>query len=395
MARPLPRSRRPLSRAGAVLLIVAVLAGCGAEPPQAAQPTGPRISGTTVSFDQRPEGIRTAPVLDAGSTALSLPGRLAWDEDRTVRVAPPIGGRVLRALAQVGDTVKAGAPLAELASPDFGQAVADGRRADSELRLAEDTLSRLRELHEAGLVPAKDLREAEASARRASIERQRAQARLAQLGAAGGSGAGYVLRAPIAGVVVERSINAGQELRAEAAGSLFTITDPTRLWAWIDAPESALPQLAPLPAGMPFKVRSGAWGDRDFDAQLLRTEDAIDPASRTFRLRLAVENPKRLLKAEMFVTATTELPEDRRQQQVEEMPASAVLLIDGRRHVFVEDGRNAFRRLEVQVVRDLPGRVGVIGLDPGQRVVVEGNLYLQQILARRGDPAQANAGTSR
>lgn len=379
--------------AAALLAAIALGAACTAEPPPAPEP-GPSVSGSTVRFPKRVEGIRTEPVQDAGTTSLSLPGRLAWDEDRTVRVIAPVGGRVLRPRVQVGDRVRAGQPLAELAAPEFGQASADARRAETEQVLADETLARQRALHDAGLVPTKDLREAEAAHARAAIERQRAQARLAQLGGAG-DGSNYVLRAPIAGVVVERTINPGQEVRTDAERPLFVITDPTRLWAWLDAPESALPALAAMPAGAPLVLRSGAWGTRDFAATLVRSEDAIDTTTRTFRLRATVADPERRLKGEMFVTATFPLPAGHTDRPIEHVPTPAVLLIDGRQHVFVADPDGGYTRTEVQVVSEMPGRVAVLGLQPKQRVVVEGNLFLQQIVARGAGskPAAAAAAT--
>jgi membrane fusion protein, heavy metal efflux system len=385
---------RALTRAFAracACAVVGALAACSAEAPPAAPDPGPSISGTTIRFPGRVEGLRTEPVQDAGSTTLSLPGRLAWDEDRTVRVFSPFAGRVIKPLVQVGDPVRAGQPLVEVAAPEFGQATADARKADAEYTLADDTLKRVRELNEAGLVPTKDVREAEAGVARAGIERQRTQARLAQLGA-GSGGSNYVLRAPIAGVVVERSINAGQELRSDGGDKpLYVITDPSRLWAWLDAPESALQQLASVAPGTALKLSSGAWSGREFGARLLRKEDAIDATSRTFKLRATVENPERLLKAEMFVTATFPLPEGATDQPIEHLPTSAVLLVDGIQTVFVADADGGFTRIPVKVVNELPGRVGVTGLEPGQRVVVEGNLYLQQILVRGVTPRTAQA----
>jgi len=66
---------------------------------------------------------------------------------------------------------------------------------------------------------------------------------------------------------------------------------------------------------------------------------------------------------------------------------SAVLLIDGKRFVFVQDSDSSFSRTEVKVVSEQAGRAALLGLQKGQRVVTEGTLYLQQILSRNGDPA--------
>jgi hypothetical protein len=63
--------------------------------------------------------------------------------------------------------------------------------------------------------------------------------------------------------------------------------------------------------------------------------------------------------------------------------------MDGKRHVFVQDDDSSFTRTPVQVLTEQAGRAAVTGLKPGQRVVTEGNLYLQQILSRNGDPGAA------
>ncbi len=373
-----------------IATLVATLAACSPPATPPAEP-GPTVSGTTVRFHGRPEGIRLEAVQDAGSTTLTLPGRLAWDEDVTERVFTPFSGRLTKPLVQVGDRVKAGQPLAEVASAEFGETTAAARRAEADARLASQTLARLRDLHAAGLVPRKDLLEAQALADRAAIERERTRTRLAQVGATG-KASDFILRAPIDGVVVERAVNPGQEVRADQAGSpLFVITDPMRLWAWLDAPESALPRLAGAEIGDPVRIVSGAWPGRTFAARLLRKEDAIDPTARTFRLRAAVENPERALKAEMFVTASLALPDDAGGKPIENIPAAAVLLIDGQHQVFVRDGDNGFTRVPVEVVRELPGRVGVTGLPQGTSVVVEGNLFLQQILGRAGSTRTAQS----
>jgi hypothetical protein len=97
----------------------------------------------------------------------------------------------------------------------------------------------------------------------------------------------------------------------------------------------------------------------------------------------------------MYVTATFPVAGDSHGARVEHVPLSAVILMDGKRHVFVQDADSSFTRKEVKVMSEQAGRASITGLAPGQRVVTEGNLYLQQILSRNGDPGGrgAPAGT--
>ena len=88
----------------------------------------------------------------------------------------------------------------------------------------------------------------------ARAERDRAEAVLANYGGSDKStNAVYILRSPIAGVLVDKNINPGQELRADLmlanAPNLFApsfvVSDPTKLWLQLDVAESDLPSLQP------------------------------------------------------------------------------------------------------------------------------------------------------
>src|SRR5262249_60679254 len=139
-------------------------------------------------------------------------GRLAWDENVSVRVYSAFSGRVTDVIVQPGDRVESGAVLARIASSDYARAEADAHKAASKLRLGERTLARVRDLQEHGAAAMKELEVAEAEYAAAGSEDERARARLSAYGDPGGAVDGsFALRAPIAGVVVERNLGPGQE----------------------------------------------------------------------------------------------------------------------------------------------------------------------------------------
>ena len=72
---------------------------------------------------------------------MRLSGRLIWDDDLTVRIFSPFGGRVTRIEANLGKVVGRDDVLASISSPDFGQAQADAQKAATDLALAEDRKS--------------------------------------------------------------------------------------------------------------------------------------------------------------------------------------------------------------------------------------------------------------
>jgi cobalt-zinc-cadmium efflux system membrane fusion protein len=359
-----------------ILAALLLLVGCGAK--EAAVPDDkPVVQGQSIVFPPKSEAAQRLSVERVAAPVereLSMPGRLVWDEERTVRVFPPFAGRVTRIVAQVGQRVASGQPLAEIMSPDFGQAQADARKAQADLAFSNHSLQRQRELNAAGVTSAKDLQQAEAENARARAEADRATGRLQAYGHSVGEGQTFVLKSPMAGVVVERNLNPGQELRPDQPGApLFVVTDPTRLWVTLDAGEGDLRYLTP---GMQLVISSNQFPDDAFAGELKQFADFVDPVSRTVKVRGMVPNPQRTLKGEMFVTAKLRLPKT----DEPTVSSKAVYLWGVRNYAFVREG-STFVRKPVRIGHEVDGRVPVLsGLREGDEVVVTGNLFLQQIL---------------
>lgn len=350
--------------------LVLALAACSGEPPPA-KVAAVRVEGDKAILTEpdKADFLKLAVVERDQGIRLRLPGRLVWNEEITARVHPQAAGRVQRIAVDLGATVKSGEALATLASPDYGQARADAHRAQTDRRLARQALERSRQLREAGVISERDWQQAEAEAARAAEEADRAGRRLAGLG---GDGDGsYVLRSPIAGVVVERSLHPGMEFRPDQNGPpLFVITDPTRLWLTIDAAEADAVHLAP---GEPLSIEVKHHPGQRFQGVIRNVAAFVDPSSRTVKVRAEVPNPEGKLKDEMFVHASVELPPTNELH----VPAEAVFLVGDRHYVFVEEARGVFRRQPVGAGNAHDGWVNIrAGLAEGDKVVTEGNLHL-------------------
>ncbi|MCA3187504.1 MULTISPECIES: efflux RND transporter periplasmic adaptor subunit [unclassified Cupriavidus] len=380
--------------AAVVSLCALALAGCGKK--EVAEPDDdPKISGQTITY---PAGVKALPgvvgqpVQSGGDRMLSMPGRLVWNEDKTVRVATPFVGRVMEIMVQPGSTVKAGQALAMLTSPDFGVAQADARKAAADSAVAAKSLARQRELYQAGVIAQKDLEQSQADNARAAADLARTQAALRMYGAGGGDAVNqrFALRSPIDGLVVERNINPGMEVRPDQQPNapLFLITDPSTLWASLDAAEADLGLFKP---GINVQLTSAAYPGETFTGTVVKIADYVDPASRSVKVRLAVPNADRRLKAEMFVTAKVQAASF----QGIAVPSKAVFLADNRNYVFVRTSAApfVFERREVKLGVSLPGTTEVVsGLKAGDVVITDGNLYLQDILRDATAVNAARAG---
>jgi membrane fusion protein, heavy metal efflux system len=331
-------------------------------------PSSPQLAALAVETVEQHRGA-----------SVHLTGRLAWNEDVTVRVFSPFAGRVTKVLVGLGDTVKKGAPLARIESPDYAQAQSDAAKAESDYALSGATLARARDLFEHGAAAKKDLTAAEADQARTRSEKERATSRLASYGGKAPivNGA-FVLPSPIGGVVTEKTINPGQEIRPDQmlsnAPPLFVVTDPTKLWLWLDASERDLPRLK---TGMPLVLHPQSSPESRLPGVLDIVTDTLDPTTRTVKLRGSVVNPDRKLKAEMYVAADA-LDDDALSIDVSK---GAVLLEKNKHYVFVETRPGRFERREIPVGVEHDGRMTVLGgLSSGEQVVTEGCLLLEDWL---------------
>jgi len=375
--------------AGAALLS---LAGCSK--PAEAPPSAPayQVNGNIVTFPARAPQLSSIGTESAELRRLAvshLTGRLYWDDDTTVRIFTPVSGRVMAVLADIGNRVERGAPLARIESPDYGQALADARTATANLAAADKAYTRTQDLLEHGAAAQKDVEAAEAADRAAAAEHNRALARLELYG--GGETAGdkqYLLSSPIAGTVVERSINNGQEVRNDQMlanapnlfAPLFVVTDPRVLWLQLDAAETDLPALQ---IGQHLRVHAHAFPDQTFEGELNNIGEELDPATRTVKIRGVVKNPAQLLKGEMYVTVDVLRELGAQETAGVEVASTAVFTIDQQAYLFVQlPNSTAFERRAVNVGTEQDGKIPVLsGVQPGEKVVVEGALLLEAVLA--------------
>lgn len=371
-------------------LIAVVLAACNPAPPvQPPAPAPPIVQDNQLRFPAGHPQLLLLGVTAAvpGKTInVELPARLVWNEDRTQRIFPAFAGRVMAIRADVGQAVKSGAVLAQLASPDFGSAQADASKAQSDLGLAQKTLQRQRELLDAGIIARKDFDQAEADNARARAEAQRATARTRLYGGGAGVDQLLALHATVAGVVVERNLNPGQEVRPDQSGpgvpALFVVTDPTSLWVQIDARESEVGTLRP---GASFELLIPSLDGKKFEGRVIAASDFIDAATRTIKIRGLIANPDRLLKAEMLATARIE----RTLGAGVVVPASAITLRGIKHYLFVQVQPGVFEPREVKLGFSGPKEVVVAaGLEVGEEVVTDNVLLLARAFRIAQDEAR-------
>jgi cobalt-zinc-cadmium efflux system membrane fusion protein len=306
-----------------------------------------------------------------------LNARIAYDDNRTARVFSPIAGRVVKILAETGRQVKKGDGLLILDAPDYAQAVADMSRADADLLRKKEAYERAKLTFDAKGLALKDLESAEADWRQAGAEAVRARSRLANLnGDAHGVSEQYVLRAPQSGVVSERQVNAGSEVRPDAPNPLFVITDPAHVWVQIDLPEQ---EIGKVQVGQAVLVQVDAYPDEAFSGRVTVIDGALDPVTRRMQVRCEIDNSDQKLKPEMYARAS---PIADMRSSLPRIPNTAIVTQGLYSYVFVEQSVGVLQRRKVTL--GLQGHEDSYvksGLKAGERVATTGALLLNAELA--------------
>jgi cobalt-zinc-cadmium efflux system membrane fusion protein len=292
-------------------------------------------------------------------------------------------------LAQPGQHVKKGAPLATIQSPDIGQAFSDVAKAQADLIASDHDLKRKKELFEAHAGTQLDFEQAEDTFMKAKAELERAskKARLLKSGTVDEVTQEFTLTAPIDGEVVARAANPGIEVQGTYSGStpveLFTIGESDKVWVTVDVYEM---DLARVREGQRVSVRVVAYPNRLYEGKVEWVSGALDTTSRTAKVRCSVSNSGRELKPEMYATATI-YSEGHAALAV---PRTALLHSGDQTVVFVEKqdekhnlvrgpkGELIFVRKEIAVDEDEDGDYLAVkgGIEAGERVVTAGGIAL-------------------
>jgi membrane fusion protein, heavy metal efflux system len=372
------------------VLAAAALDGCRSAP-AATNPEGQPAEGEVWLTAQqiRDAKVQIEPIgQHTVGNEIVTSGKVSFDDLRVAHIFSPVTGRVKRILAEPGERVKKGAPLATIESPDVGNAFADYGKAQADLVAAEHDFRRQKELFEAHAGSERDYESAEDNHGKAKAEMQRAQQKARLFRSTGGSADAvsqeFTLRAPIEGQVIARAVNPGAEVQGQYSGGtaveLFTVGELDSVWVFADVFEM---DLARVRKDAPVSIKVVAYPDKAFAGKVDWISDALDPAARTARVRCSLPNPGRELKPEMYATVAIAVPAP----SVAALPRAALLRIGDQTVVFVQngnapDGRMKFSRRIVAVNEDEGSDYVPIvrGVNRGDRVVTSGAILLSGML---------------
>jgi cobalt-zinc-cadmium efflux system membrane fusion protein len=358
-------------------LALLTLGACGKSDNAPANPNG---SNVTLTADQRRNIKLTTVALGGFRKNVDTTGVVDFDNNQATAMLAPFSGTVSRLYVEPGAVVKKGDPLAAVVSPDYASAVSTYRKALVTAQNARKLADLDKDLLAHQGVSAREEEQAQTDAASAEADRDAGLQALQSLGVdpqvirdtddgkptASGEG---VIRAPVAGTVVEKLIQPGQLLQAGTT-PVFTVADLSRVWVMAHIFDT---DIGAVHLGDTASV-SGA--GRNLSGTVDNIAAEVDPNTRSVAVRVVVNNPGDFLKRQMYVQVGIQ---DRQATQGILIPVSAILRDDENLpYVYVLEGDGSFARAHVGLGYRSGDQYAISGgLRPGQQVVTDGALFLQ------------------
>jgi cobalt-zinc-cadmium efflux system membrane fusion protein len=311
------------------------------------------------------------------ASTLQLLGEVKLNQDRAVVVTPRLAGLVEAVRVNAGDRVKRGQVLAVLSSPALADQRSELLAASKRLALARTTHDREKKLWEDKISAEQDYLAARQALHEAEIAAASARQKLEALGAsAADSTAGLTrleLRAPIAGVVVDKKLSVGEALKEDAP--VFQLADLSSVWVELTVPAQDLGQ---LDVGALARVKATAF-EAEGEGRLSYVGALVGEQSRSATARLVLANPKGLWRPGLPVTVALRASEADVAVAVE---AEAVQTLRGASVVFGRYGPQ-FEARPLQLGRSDGRFVEVLqGLNAGERYAARNSFLVKADLGK-------------
>lgn len=356
-------------RAIAAALALGVLGGCSSSSDEnSATPVLPNVRLTKA---QRAH-IQLYTVVPVGyRETVEAPGTVDFDNDQATSVVSPFTGPVTRIFVALGQHVTKGQPLAAVASADVANAVAAYRKAAVASANARRVAAADRDLAAHNGISEREAAQAQTDAASAEADRVAALQALTSLGASPASGLNGIIRAPVSGIIADKTVTPGQLLQA-GSSTAFTVANLSQVWVLAQVSPSDLAKVGFHDAA----VIDPGNGTGPFHGTVENIGTTVDPNTRAIVARIAAPNPGDLLKKQMYVDVSIE---SGRVSTGLLVPVSAVLHDDENLpfvYLALPDGSFARRHVTLGY-RDSQNYDVTSGLVSGDKVVANGAIFLQ------------------
>ena len=331
----------------------------------------------------------TTPSTDSAADQLVLPAQLQAYVESPIYART--NGYLLRWTRDIGSHVKKGELLAEIDTPEvdqeLSQAEATRQQSAAQLQLAKSTAERWANLRKTDSVSQQEADQQASAYTQAQANLAAADANVRRLQQLESFKHVY---APISGVITRRNTDVGMLITAGSTGQnkeLFDLAQVDPLRVFVSVPQTNAPSIR---AGLSAYIELREYPGQKFSGKVVRTADAIDPATRTLLTEIDVPNPYGHLLPGSYAEVHFAVPVLVKRMSI---PVNALLFRPEGPRVAVVGADHKVHLKAINLGRDYGTKIEILGgLEPDDQIVVNPADSLQdgqEVNVKAGSGAQS------
>jgi len=375
------------------LTIVLLKSGSG-QPAPAHPPQGPDSASNTLppeaTVELAPSQLQAIKIGPVGTYRFPVEraaiGSIDYDEDLSVQVFSPYSGKIITALANLGDDVLKGQALYTIASPDLLQAESNLIGAAATLALTSKELTRAKGLYGTNGVSERELEQATSdqqtaegalkAARDAVRLFGKTEAEIDQLVATRQIDPALVVPSPLTGRITARNAQSGLLVQPGNVPAPYSVADLSTKWMVANVTESDSPLFH---VGQTLQASLMAYPGRVFEGRISTLGAAVDPNTHRVMVRCEIADPRNELRPGMLASFAI-LVKDPVESVA--LPMNGVVREgDGTMAAWVTTDRHRFSQRIIKIGLQSDGQYQVLeGLKGGELAVTDGAVFLSNML---------------
>lgn len=322
---------------------------------------------------------------------------------RKALIHSKVGGKVLKIYFRDGERMKKNEALIKIDPEDVDRGMKQARAALSTAYAAatlaqvqrttiEADLNRLRELYDKGAISKDQLEKAEAGFKAAEANVKMAQAGIQQAQAAVGSANSFrretLVRAPFDGEVAKLLLEEGERIQTMPPTPVMVLMDYDSVEVECQVTER---EVGVIKEGMPVTMVLDAFPNSTIEATVTRVVPVLDPATRSFAMRIDLPNADHRIKPGMM--ARVKIGVVYTNIITVSLDASSLNNVTGQRRIVEVVDSKAVERFPAlgRTFGNFVELTDLAGLQVGSRVIVSGasSIYTGmqvQVTATEGAP---------
>jgi len=300
---------------------------------------------------------------------LRLTGKVTFDEEKVIKVYPVISGTVTEVRVGIGDHVEKGQVIAVIKSSEMAGIENDVNTAQSDYEIALKNYAAATDMYKSGIASEKEYITSQKELQKAKSVLDKAT-NISNV--YGGNGkTDFFVKAPITGVIVNKTINTNMQIRTDYSDNLFTISDLKNIWVMANVFET---DISKVQQNYVVKVTTLSYPDEIIKGKVNKIYDVLDPVSKAMKARIKIENKNYQLKPGMFANVILHYAENIKKLTI---PSKAVIFDNSKNYVVVYKSKCDMELRGVTIYKSV-NEITYIdsGLKEDEKIIVNNNLLI-------------------